>query len=72
MEEQLNRTEAEVGRMRAEASRMREELTETEAAAQDMQNELQLESITLDGLIADLVLMQQAEQALLEILFPQN
>ncbi|GKV03775.1 hypothetical protein SLEP1_g16021 [Rubroshorea leprosula] len=72
MEEDLNRTEAEAGRTRAEASGMREELTEMEAAAQDMQNELELERLTLDGLIADLVLMQQAEQALLEILFPQN
>ncbi|GKV03778.1 hypothetical protein SLEP1_g16024 [Rubroshorea leprosula] len=72
MEEELNWTEAEAGRMRAETSLMREELTEIEVAVGDMKKELELERIILDRLIADLELMQEAERALLEALFPQN
>ncbi|GLT85676.1 hypothetical protein SLE2022_038580 [Rubroshorea leprosula] len=73
MDEALNRTEAEAVRMRAETSRMREEVAEMEAAAAaDKEKELELGRVKLDRLLADLVFMQEVEQALLEILFPPN
>ncbi|GLT56195.1 hypothetical protein SLA2020_292570 [Shorea laevis] len=72
MEEALNRAEAEAASMRAETSRMREEVAEMEAAAADKERELELGRVKLDRLLADWVFMQEAEQALLEILFPPN
>ncbi|GLT77803.1 hypothetical protein SLA2020_493600 [Shorea laevis] len=72
MDGAIQRMKAVAAGMRAETIRLREEVAEMEAAAEDKKNEVEFEKMTRDQLLAELLLMLEAEQTLLETLFPPN
>ncbi|GKU99949.1 hypothetical protein SLEP1_g12723 [Rubroshorea leprosula] len=58
--------------MKAETSSIRKKVEEMKSAAEEKKIELELEKLTRDRLLVELQLMQEAEQALREILFLPN
>ncbi|GLT25055.1 hypothetical protein SLA2020_002090 [Shorea laevis] len=67
---QMEEVEAELAEMRAKTSRMRETRTEMEAAVEAKRSELELRKINRDQHLAQLLLLEEAEQVFLDILFP--
>ncbi|GKU99956.1 hypothetical protein SLEP1_g12730 [Rubroshorea leprosula] len=62
--------EAELAVMRARTSHMREKQEEMEAAVEAKRNGLELRKINRDRRLAQLLLLEEAEQVLLGLLFP--
>ncbi|GKU99947.1 hypothetical protein SLEP1_g12721 [Rubroshorea leprosula] len=62
--------EAELAEMRAKTSRMRENPGEAEAVVEAKRSELELRKINRDRCLAQLLLLEEAEQVFLDILFP--
>ncbi|GLT46762.1 hypothetical protein SLA2020_204920 [Shorea laevis] len=67
---QMEEMEAELAEMRAKTSRMREKRTEMEAAVEAKRSELELRKVNRDRRLAQLLLLEEAEQVFLDILFP--